>query len=116
MSTAAFPGSIGPELVRRDREVRPSPVTESEEAPIALAIHRITKTHHGRTLLTLGHAAEHLANSRRFRTDEGDGADAEAIHILMGLSREVFDDFAERLPIHRRVERLLMDWVVGLID
>jgi hypothetical protein len=116
MSTAAFPGSMGPELVRRGREVRPTSVAESEEAPISLSIHRITRTHHGRTLLTLGHAAEYLANSRRFRTDEEDGADEEAIHILMSLSREVFDDFAERLPMHRRVERWLMDWVIGLID
>jgi hypothetical protein len=112
MSTAAIPGSIGPELVRRDQNVRPSPVAEGEQP---LAIHRITRTHHGRTLLTLGHAAEYLANSRRFRTKEGNGADAEAIHILMGLSREIFDDFTERLPFYRRVERRLMDWVVGLI-
>jgi hypothetical protein len=61
-----------------------------------LTIRRITETHHGRTLLMLGHAAEHLANSRRFQVEEIDASEAEAMHILMGLSRSVFDEFAER--------------------
>ena len=50
-----------------------------------LTIHRITSTHHGRTLLMLGHAAEYLANSRRYSTEKVDhAANVEAIHILMG--------------------------------
>ena len=62
-----------------------------------LTIHRITSTHHGRTLLTLGHAAEYLANSRRYSTEKVDhAANIEAIHILMEASRGVFEDFAER--------------------
>ena len=74
-----------------------------------LTIHRITETHHGRTLLTLGHAAEYLANSLRYSTRKTDPkAEAEAIHLLMTASRAVFDEYAE----HRSVRRRMEDWVV----
>jgi hypothetical protein len=74
-----------------------------------LTIHRITNTHHGRTLLTLGHGAEYLANSRRYAGREVDHeANVEAIHILMAASRAVFEEYADRPDLRRRVE----DWVV----
>jgi hypothetical protein len=82
-----------------------------------LTIHRITSTHHGRTLLTLGHAAEYLANTRRYSTEKVDHAsNVEAIHILMELSRSVFDDFAERRSLNRRVEDWLIDRTVRLFE
>jgi hypothetical protein len=75
-----------------------------------LTIHRITGSHHGRTLLTLGRAAEHLETSRRYSPQGFDhAADVEAVHILMGLSRSVFEEFAERRTVNRRFE----DWLVG---
>jgi hypothetical protein len=74
-----------------------------------LTIHRITDTHHGRTLLTLGHAAEYLTNSVRYSTGKRDReAEEEAIHLLMMASRAVFEEYAERRPGRRRLE----DWVV----
>lgn len=74
-----------------------------------LTIHRITPTHHGRTLMKLGAAAEYLVNSRRYSEQRFDReAETEAIHILMGLSREVFDEFAEQRSLNRR----FADWVV----
>ena len=82
-----------------------------------LTIHRITSTHHGRTLLTLGHAAEYLANSRRYSTQKVDHAsNVEAIHILMGLSRSVFEDFAEHRTLNRRFQDWLIEHAVGLIE
>jgi hypothetical protein len=36
-------------------------------------------------------------------------ANVEAVHILMEVSRSVFDDFAECRSLPRRVE----DWLVG---
>jgi hypothetical protein len=53
--------------------------------------------HHGRTLLMLGHAAEHLADSRRFVLGEERGVVPvdEAIHLLMRLRRGVFEEYAE---------------------
>jgi hypothetical protein len=53
-------------------------------------IHRVSTTHHGKTLRTLGHAAEYLASSGVAPSS----SEREAIHILMRLSREVFDDYA----------------------
>ena len=125
MATAVFPGAPRPVLVpsRKARSFPSLPSFPSLSKGRAvssvgdLTIHRITKTHHGRTLLTLGHAAEYLANSRRYSTQEFDhGADVEAIHILMGLSREVFEEFAERRTLSRRFEQWLIEPAVRLFE
>ena len=112
MATAVFPGSTRPVRVL-SRRTQPLPsLSQGREALQAgdLTIHRITRTHHGRTLLTLGHAAEYLANTRRYSSEKTDHAsNVEAIHILMELSRSVFDDFAERGSLSRRFEQ----WLIG---
>jgi hypothetical protein len=60
------------------------------------------RAHHGRTLLMLGHAAEHLASSRKFVFGEtGKSADDEAIHILRSLSRDVFEEYASEFQESR---------------
>src|SRR5882757_2249987 len=119
MSTAVFPGPSRPLLVP-SQKARAFPSLSQGRAVSGagdLTIHRITSTHHGRTLLTLGHAAEYLANSRRYSTEKIDhAANVEAIHILMELSRGVFDDFAERRSLHRRVEDWLIERAVRLLD
>jgi hypothetical protein len=112
MATAVFPETPRPVLVP-SRKPQPFPSFSQGRARSSvgdLTIHRITSTHHGRTLLILGHAAEYLVNSRRYSTDEYDhNAEAEAVHILMGLSRGVFEEFAAEEPtVPQRVE----DWVV----
>jgi hypothetical protein len=117
MSTAVFPGPNRPVLVP-SRQARALPsLSQGRERSRAgdLTIHRITSTHHGRTLLTLGHAAEYLETSRRYSTEKVDhAANVEAIHILMELSRSVFDDFAERRTVGRRFEEWLVDRAVRL--
>jgi hypothetical protein len=119
MATAVIPGSQRPVLVPA-RKARPFPSLSGGRAVSSsgdLTIHRITSTHHGRTLLTLGHAAEYLANSRRYSTQKYDHtADVEAIHILMGLSRSVFEDFAGRPALHRRVQDWVVERAVRLFD
>ena len=118
MATAAFPGALRPSLVQRVVRDLPgalagTPAKESAD----LTIHRITQTHHGRTLLILGHAAEHLANSRQFAVGGSRDRDiAEAVHILMGLGRTVFEEFAERNTRRRRVEQWLIGRVTGAIE
>ncbi|WP_035349235.1 hypothetical protein [Edaphobacter aggregans] len=58
-----------------------------------LTIHRLSASHHGDTLRTLGHAAEYLVNSRPFSPEiEETADDREAVRILIRLSREVFDE------------------------
>src|SRR5438874_9374319 len=114
MSTAVFPGPTRPgrPVVVPARKPRAYPSLSQGRAVSSigdLTIHRVTSTHHGRTLLTLGHAAEYLANSGRYSTGKVDhAANLEAIHILMEVSRSVFEEFAERRPLNRRVE----DWVI----
>jgi hypothetical protein len=118
MATAIFSGPTRPVLVPSRKRAYPS-LSEGREASREgdLTIHRITNTHHGRTLLTLGHAAEYLTDSRRYSTEKVDHAsNIEAIHILMEASRGVFDDFAEPPTLNRRFEHWLMDRGVRLIE
>jgi hypothetical protein len=128
MATAVFPGtSPRPVLVPAQIPAEVQPGTGQSFPSLSvgravtstgdLTIHRITKTHHGRTLLMLGHAAEYLANSRRFSTQKYDHeAHVEALHLLMGLSRSVFEEFAERPGLSRRVENWVTERAVRLVE
>jgi hypothetical protein len=119
MATAVFPGPNRPVLVP-SRKQRSYPSLSNDRAITNvgdLTIHRITKTHHGRTLLTLGHAAEYLVDSRRYSPQKYDHAsEVEAIHVLMGLSRSVFEEFAERKTLNRRFEAWLVERAVRLFE
>ena len=118
MSTEAFPGAkIKGSTAKAVHYVPTTLAGNAAETKADLTIHRISKTHHGRTLLLLGHAAEHLANSRRFASSERDNrAEVEAIHILMGLSRTVFDEFAMRNTRRWQVEQWIVERVIGVIE
>jgi hypothetical protein len=124
MSMAGSTGSIRPVLVGSGRVVGSPRLSGSESASEFkdLTIHRITRTHHGRTLLRLGHAAEYLANSRRYSAGYLSSgrfdyeADADAIHILMRMSRTVFDELAEQGRLHCRVQDWLVARVVRVVE
>ena len=74
-----------------------------------LTIHRRTGSHHGRALQILGHAAEELAAQLAFEIDpRQEAALRQAIHILMQLSRSVFDEYAEQAPNRHPVADWLM--------
>lgn len=68
---------------------------------------RRTTPAQGRALEALGHAIEYLVDSRLFDQWESP-ADAEAVHLLMACSRNVFADCDEMHPWHQRVQRALM--------
>jgi hypothetical protein len=118
MSTVAFPGVFQTEYGKRSAKSIPSLSLGNPELKSAdLTIHRITETHHGRTLLALGHAAEYLANSRRYSIGaDGDEAHEEAIHLLMTASRSVFEDFAQHSALSRRVGDWAIERVVRLLS
>jgi hypothetical protein len=121
ISTATPGRASGPKLVSQSHGSSQLPVTLSAangptDAP-DLTIHRVTGTHHGRTLLMLGHAAEYLVDSRRFlRRAAVNDSDNEAIHILMGLSRNVFDEYAEGVSKGRRLDQLMLGFVTKLLN
>src|ERR1700753_1696206 len=100
MGTAVLPGPNRPVLLPTEKKARVFPSLSGGRAASSagdLTIHRLTETHHGRTLLTLGRAAEYLVNSRRYSTRVFDlEAEVEAVHLLMELSRTVFEEYAER--------------------
>jgi hypothetical protein len=120
MSSAPFAGTPGPVPVNGGalQRVPTLSAADTPQASSDLTIHRITETHHGRTLLTLGHAAEYLADSRRFLFPEtSTGADDEAIHILMELSSQVFTEYAElKAGGNRQLEERVIVWVTRWFD
>jgi hypothetical protein len=123
MSISTAPASATPGLAIVSRTYRsPQPPTTLSAASYLtdtpdLTIHRVTKTHHGRTLLMLGHAAEYLADSRRFSAPgRATDSDNEAIHILMGLSRSVFDEYAGGASKARRLDRLVLGCLTRLLN
>ena len=103
MSTTPFPGSYQQNAQTLGTLPAPSPALD-------LTINRRTVSHHGKTLLMLGHAAEYLAQSRMFLSAEPvSQADTEAVHILMQLSRMVFNEFAQQVTANSPLET----WMVG---
>jgi hypothetical protein len=119
ISTATPAPAIGPTLLNQSQRI-PQPVALSGTNDFAdspdLTIHRVTATHHGRTLLMLGHAVEYLVDTRRFLQATVSDSDNEAVHILMGLSRSVFDEYAESASRGRRLDRLVLCRLTRLLN
>jgi hypothetical protein len=68
----------------------------------------------GRALEKLGHAIEYLVDSRMAWKDrQTTRADAEAVDILMGLSRCVFSECEEIVPVSQRFKAWMMRTVSG---
>lgn len=68
----------------------------------------------GRSLESLGHAVEYLVDSRLFQMDDqGQRDEAEAVQILMRLSRAVFAECPEVVSIHERLRRWLQHFAPG---
>ena len=66
----------------------------------------------GRALETLGHAVEYLIDSRMFQLGEVNQRDEnEAVQILMRMSRAVFEECPEVVPIRQRLKRWFVDHV-----
>ena len=121
ISTAPASATPGLAIVSRTSPVPQPPTSLSAASCVTdapdLTIHRVTRTHHGRTLLMLGHAAEYLADSRRFSArGRATDSDNEAIHILMGLSRTVFDEYADGASKGRRLDRLMLGCLTRLLN
>ena len=73
-------------------------------------VRRRPNQYQGRALEKLGHAVEYLVDSRMVLIDEpSTRADAEALDILMQLSRCVFSECEEIVPMGRR----LRAWMTG---
>jgi hypothetical protein len=69
-----------------------------------LGVRRRASVQQGRALEILGHSVEYLVDSRMFMIDQpSTRADAEAVQILMRLSREVFSDCTEAVSPARRL-------------
>jgi len=115
MSTAPFPRAV-PTSIQPGVSYLPAELPQDTRA-LNLTTYRISKTHHGRTLQMLGHAAEYLANSRRFLIAESvSHADEEAVRILRRLSSSVFLEYAESVKVRRPVEDFVMGCAAWLFE
>lgn len=92
--------------VRKDR----AGVLRDVDAAPRQVIRRRPTPFQGRALEKLGHAMEYLVDSRMALIGEpATKADAEAVDILMRLSRCVFSECEEIVPIGRRLKA----WLAG---
>jgi hypothetical protein len=116
MSTAPSPGqypvfnpnpaSISNPIgqVRFPTSPKPDDHNLASTGSTGMGVRRRASVQQGRALEILGHSVEYLVDSRMFMIDQpSTRADAEAVQILMRLSREVFSDCAEVVPPARRL-------------
>jgi len=105
-----MPSNAIPILPSVDSDVIPQTLSVSSwQRSSDLTIHRRTASHHGDALRTLGHAAEYLVSSRAFSIERPETmADREAAQILVGLSRQVFEEYARINSQHHPVT----DWIM----
>lgn len=100
--TAPFPDAA---------RMRRTDVFRDPEAPKRMIRRRPSQTQ-GQALEKLGRAVEYLVDSRMVLIHEpSTKADAEALDILMRLSRCVFSECEEIVPVGRR----LKDWMAGRV-
>ncbi len=69
----------------------------------------------GLALERIGHAIEYLVDARMFTGDDfTQAADAEAVQILSCLSRAVFAECTEIVPVRNRLRNWLGQFAVGV--
>jgi hypothetical protein len=112
MPLAATPASF-PEIIPPPRPASHR-VASARSTPTlsAAAVCRQTGKKEGMALEVLGHAVEYLIDSRMFLTSMPyTRSEEEAVQLLMGCSRRVFEGCPEIVPMKARVSR----WVRGLM-
>ena len=84
--------------------------------PGEILIRRRGSLAQGQALEILGHSVEYLMDSRIFLRDgRAEQDEQEAIQILMRLSRTVFLECPEVVPVSRRLGRWLTERVAGTV-
>lgn len=77
-------------------------------------VRRRCNEYQGRALEKLGHAVEYLVDSRMAMIGEpATKCDADALDILMRLSRCVFSECTEIVPVGQRFKRWMAGAMVG---
>jgi hypothetical protein len=107
MSTAPLTG-INPFAMS---DVAAQHIAHAGETP-ELPVRRLANVDQARAIERLGRAVDHLIYSRMFLADSvAVKADADAIHILMGLRRSVF----EECEMVNQGNRQMKQWVMELV-
>lgn len=103
MSTAAMPGPYSPESFS-SKEFGETTRVALQRVERSRYLRRRGSAEQGRALEQLGHAVEYLVDSGMFLRDERNQRDEDAaIQILMRLSRAVFAECPEVVPVGRRL-------------
>jgi galactose-1-phosphate uridylyltransferase len=104
MSTAPFPG-VYPFAVSAAPAQHLATLGEAPGRPVQPR----AKVDHARAIQKLGHAVDHLIYSRMFLTDaDMVKADADAIHLLMVLRRNVFEECITVAQGNQQVKQWIM--------
>ena len=109
-SQVSFDGSMAPEAFY-DKLVPISPramapVPGTARKPSARFVRRRGSPQQGHALEMLGHAVEYLVDSRMFLVEQRVvQADRDAMQILMKMSRDVFSECPEVVPLWTRVSK-----------
>ena len=112
MSTAALPGSYSPESFSSKEFGEPTHVV-LKRVERSRYIRRRGSAAQGRALERLGHAVEYLVDSGMFLRDERNRRDEDAaIQILMRLSRAVFAECPEIVPVGQRLGNWARGWAM----
>lgn len=99
MSSIALPGLYAPETIHSVPRARTGGRQEPTRPP-----RRRASIAQGQALESIGHAVEYLVDQRMFEMNESNArADQEAIQILMRMSRAVFAECREVVPLGTRV-------------
>ena len=117
MSIAVLPASSAAanHLTDPSFSVSAEPHLEVENEPFrhrVVPVRRRGNAEQGRALEMLGHAVEYLADSRLFLLEEVNQRDEdEAMQILMRMSRAVFSECPEVVPMGARIGLWMSDFI-----
>ena len=105
MQTAAASGTL-------DREASQEATMPANRERRQRTVRRRGTLEQGFALETLGHAVEYLIDSRLFTPSDAHAqSDQEAIQLLMRMSRAVFAECPEVVPLGRRFSlRVSREW------
>jgi hypothetical protein len=108
MSTTPFPGPYPTTMADILVHHITTPVASRNARSTSQMVRRRPTMTQGRALETLGHAIEYLVDSRLDLEAGASNTDDKASQILMRLSREVFAECREVVPVRRRIKHSLL--------
>ncbi len=114
MPIIVFPGAGRPEPCPIQSQALNAAAERAVRKALGPPVRRRGSLEQGRALEALGHAVEYVIDSRLFNANELNPRDEqEAVQILMRMSRAVFLECPEVVPVRRRLRQWIAEWFAG---